>query len=1001
VQQLDTLANASGNEGAGRTRLWLASAPSGSGKTALACHFAERWLASGRQEDVAVVALASELLAAGGSLKAWWSQRFGKSPAESCADAAGNNLILYVDGLDRLGDPDPVVDELAALVRDPALSSLRVIAASTEAVADRAVARLRERGTAGLVHRWSMPPLNPPEARRLFELLGAPGEEGPRLDKEVEPLLTTPLLVRLARSLGEQETAVGLTPGRLLRAHADRTVLADPVRAHVALRLVERILEERAKSIPLSTLINDPSLRSSLLATGEDAPLRALVREHVLLLDRAPTPGGLPTPSEVRVSFAFDAQLDYLAFASMAQRFGTDPAGWRKALCGEAAPTHVDARAATFGPLVGGLRVFAMESLMSGGPEVSQTLAELLAGLPAATARAVLAELLASGLDAGPGRPLEQFGHAFRQLSGEGAALLADAASGAFSRLVMAGRTEDALAATDLAGRVVPGGETVSLRAHATRFASWSNAQGAVRLGRALVADARRCGDPDAVLRAVDALREALGAAGMASQDAEASELEEELLRGEAAGSARSDEARVAVALAHARRANANARNDNDHEAGVERDRALAAAAQVAEAGRRNALALRVALVRSELYADKRLNKSREERQEATRDAVDRACALGDPFVEALACDLAAWSWHMDLATQSGWVERGLLAASATRAEAARARLLDRRGRAYFAQGRAQQSLEDAAQAAEIFDRVGHRRAALRVRLHVGTVASAELGRPGEASASWPALRAEAEAIGATFEHALCILLEGLSQCDLGRPERAAACHAALAPLAGHLTGKQFVQGGILAGRVARLEGRTAAALEVWREAGRWGQEIHFPDFVYPPPLLAARARLDAGGGEGVRAEVVSDLRQLLELRGKGADRRPRYAGEIYLLLARALTEGGRLQEAGAWLAEALAVQVLHLLAQHQAVPDEGGKEDKAERRGKKGFSESGKLRQQLDGRAHAAAETARALVAAQAASFPDETDRAAFVAHHEATRLLVALPPKPRKPGA
>ena len=69
-------------------------------------------------------------------------------------------------------------------------------------------------------------------------------------------------------------------------------------------------------------------------------------------MDRAPTPNGLPLPSKTMVSFAFDAQLDYLAFAHLAVKCGTHPINWSKELKG------------TFGPLIGGLRVFVVETLL-------------------------------------------------------------------------------------------------------------------------------------------------------------------------------------------------------------------------------------------------------------------------------------------------------------------------------------------------------------------------------------------------------------------------------------------------------------------------------------------------------------------------------------------------------------------------------------------------------------------------------------------------------------
>ena len=51
----------------------LASAPSGSGKTALACHSIAQWLDSGRRDEVMVTALSSEIISAEGSIKIWFS----------------------------------------------------------------------------------------------------------------------------------------------------------------------------------------------------------------------------------------------------------------------------------------------------------------------------------------------------------------------------------------------------------------------------------------------------------------------------------------------------------------------------------------------------------------------------------------------------------------------------------------------------------------------------------------------------------------------------------------------------------------------------------------------------------------------------------------------------------------------------------------------------------------------------------------------------------------
>jgi hypothetical protein len=1026
MQQLEAVEQGVGMEGSGQTRLWLASASSGSGKTALACHAAERWLSAGRHETLVVVALASEILAADGSLKSWWRQRFGAAPLESCAavQEAGASVLLFLDGLDRLAEPTRVVEELAALIRVPGAQVLRVIATATETVADQAFEQLRSNGVGDLVHRWGIPPLTPEEARRLYELLGKDeaGSRAPRLSREVETLLTSPLLVRLARSLGEQEAAGGLTPGRLLRAHADRTVLADPVRAHVAFRLVELILSGGTKSIPLSALLDDPTLRSSLLASGEDAPLRTLVRDHVLLLDRAPSPGGLPVPSEAQLSFAFDAQLDYLAFASMAHRFGQDPARWAEALAARDDPSKT-----AFGPLVGGLRIFVVESLLAPDADARvDALAHLLVGLAPATGSAVLSDLLATGLDTGRERSLARLAKGYVQQLGErGARAMAVAATAAFRRLVASGRVVEAVAAADLAGRVVPTADTVDLRAHATRFAAWTiGAARAMELGRSLVADARAESDEDALVRALDALREALEASGDDDDDKEALRLEAELL--ELAQSPRviSSAARVAAALARARRA--NAMSD-----GVAREAALSEAVGIADDGQDGALSARVALARASAYAERGLGVPRDVRQAAAHEAVNRACALGDPFLEAVACDVAAWAWHVDHGVQATWIERGLVAASATSALGARARLLDRRGRISLAHGQALDADREAQESAALFDRVGHRRHALRARLHVLAVVATERGRPGETQAWWARLRREAskEGLGAAFEEALLTVLEAAALCDLGRAVDARARLDDFAALRAAQPGPTSgVNENLVLGRVVRIEGDLEGACSLWRSAKAWGEKRNFADFIYQPVLLIARASFDmalartgdvqdsvsASQGVSVRDAGLTELRLLLENGEYGSDHRERYAGEIRLLLARGLLEKRSLEEARTWLAdalewfrshpehraraEALATQALLLDAQKASLRDledesGGASPDKASARGgKKPYSVTDKERAKLAGQSAAIAAQARAAVIAQAESFDEPGDREAFIAHHEATALLARL---------
>ena len=74
-----------------------------------------------------------------------------------------------------------------------------------------------------------------------------------------------------------------------------------------------------------------------------------------------------------------------------------------------------------------------------------------------------------------------------------------------------------------------------------------------------------------------------------------------------------------------------------------------------------------------------------------------------------------------------------MIGSSALNAQIARARLLDRRGRIYLAQGRLDEALEDATEASRIFTDVGHQRHVLRTEQHLFALAMHETGRPGYA----------------------------------------------------------------------------------------------------------------------------------------------------------------------------------------------------------------------------------------------------------------------------
>ena len=77
-QQLDSVGQSENQTGL--IRIWLASTPSGSGKTTMACHAVSRWLnGSSHHGEMTMISFSSEILAAQGSVISWWEQKFGES----------------------------------------------------------------------------------------------------------------------------------------------------------------------------------------------------------------------------------------------------------------------------------------------------------------------------------------------------------------------------------------------------------------------------------------------------------------------------------------------------------------------------------------------------------------------------------------------------------------------------------------------------------------------------------------------------------------------------------------------------------------------------------------------------------------------------------------------------------------------------------------------------------------------------------------------------------
>ena len=978
IQQLDSIGQR-GNKNS-LVRIWIASAPSGSGKTAMACDAIAKWNSEGRHNEIVVLALSSEILSVQGSIETWWLQRFGESIAKSCETAIqGDGIIrLFIDGLDRLGTPKKLLNEIANLFQQKNVHDvLRVILSSTEAVANQAVDLLSKKGLEKKLNRWSVPPLTPEEARKIFSLLN-PDAAHIQLSSEVETLLTTPLLVRLAQVLGENEAVNGITPGRLLRAHADRTVLADPIRSHLALQIVRHILEQEKKSISLNDLLQDDSLKSLLLTTGENSPLQQLVREHVLLLDKASSAHGLPLPSKTMLSFAFDAQLDYLAFALLAQQYGTDPISWSEGL----------ANKAPFGPLIGALRVFFVESLLENpSSEQIEKLSRTLFLLKE-TGHEVLKELLTVGLKCAENETLHLFLQSYvLQVDSSSFVMLVE---DSVHRLVISGRVHAAMELVQLIRRVAALDSFVPLFCDVISITAWAlSIPKAYNMAQELITDV----DTLSVtyqIQAFDIMREICQLSGLASDLEYAEELEKTIEHLYTKHDNHQPTTVVIIELLYARRA-------NKAKDGLARETHLKRAQTNAEGN--PSLLMSVALTKALLYADEGLNiQNREERQAACHDAVRFACSIGDPFAEALACDICASAWHTNLGIQLDWIDRGLVAASALNAKVARARLLDKRGRIYLSHGHLNDALKDARLAAELFDAVGHQRHALRTKQHLYALEVHEMDSPGIAFEAWGDLIMQADTLGLAFQQRLLRLLKASMFCDVGEPDKAEGLIAEVQKQSMEAPLEKDVYTSMFEGKVAYARGDISKAIVLWQKACDEVKEIGLADVLFQALLHMSWSKLLLAGrdtsieAKEQRMSVIDVVRTQLE-QNNFEHHRMRYAGELRLVLALALLFSDWMEEAKSRLSDAeewflehpkhplqAELKLVVLLfaekeAQHDWEKEEDMQKQKLEKLRK--AKRTGQIKQ------------CRAFIHQLAQSFPTEETRTQYEENHRVNRFI------------
>lgn len=884
-QQLESIENRDNIDGI--VRVWLTYAPSGFGKTALACHAISRWQQQGTLDQIMVVILSTELTAHNNNINIWWQQKFGQSIQESCAIAFQANAVIrvFIDGLDRLSTPFDIIDQICFILESSDIAEvIYFIALSTESIALSCLDRFKQKGFHKKVHRWSIPPFTPTESRHLYGLLQTTDAKS-TLGTEVESLLISPLLVKLAVVLGEEETSAGITPGRLLRAHADKTVLADSVKAHLALKIVDQILEEKKKNIPLTRLLQDSSLRS-LLLTSQEGPLQQLVQEHVLLLDRSPNPHGLPLPSETMLSFAFDAQLDYLVFVSIAQKYGIQPKSWKEAF----------QHSAVFGPLIGGMRIFIVEHLLHNtDAKIIEELADLLHHL-GDVGTEVWTDLLTTGLDSKPESSLYKLIQRFVEIDANPQKIKQIAASST-QRLVTAGRAKTAIEVMEMLKNVAMTEFLVGLYSHTIHIAAWTySIPIAIEMARSLVQKSLSM-SIDMQFQAKYAFMEVLNLSGTKEDNHAKQQIEEELLEMGSVYNYTKTSSQVLYTLLLVQHTSANDPKAIEY---------LDKAEQLAFGNTK--LEIRVALAKA-LWYTYSVSSNTEEHlstaQKTCQELVDIACSIGDPFTEALGCDLCAEAWRNNPAIQLDWIEHGILVATALHATIAHARLLDRRGRLYLRMGKLQEAIKDTAVSSEIYKNVGHKRHALRSAQHALALEMQENNNPGKPYHTWEQLIAEADQLGVEFQRRLLRLLQIDSLCALGHTTEASQCLHQLRSICETPIPKD-VHLGIVEGKIYCLHTQYPQALDIWKSAYNWAMKEQSFDvaqqcFLISGWTIAVYTNLLTDTVTTMRLQLIDQLRERLENHSQ-ASFVERYIGETRLLLTFVLLLENKMDEAQARL---------------------------------------------------------------------------------------------------
>jgi len=861
--------------------LALLAAPSGMGKTALACYLADRWLLSANATEAVLLVFAHELAAAGESLGHWARRRLGQSLQEAGAIAAkaGGRILVLVDALERARDARELLHEADTLRgSDLPLHFLFTVTESALPLDRRVVPEATGRPTQFVV----IPPLNRDEGQKLLALFRGDGAAG--APEELLTTLGTPLLIRLAQ---ESARAGDVTAGQVLLAYAERVVFSDLSRAEFVAQLADRLLEADARAVPAADLARDAWMRAALLSDTPDSPLRGLVRDGILFVEWVPPEGGLPLPGEARIGFTFDLLRDFVVFTRLCR-----PGG------GDTEPLlALAARTGPASPLVGGLRVLVLERLRKAGDTVPEAVVDLLARMAGGPRQALVQELFMTAAGPRLAAPLAALLRAlFARLDAEGRGAFLDAARAAFSRLERRGQADQAGALAELAADAA-GPD------HAERvlplLCAWARVQLRNVSAGAAATTARRAEEaakdlPDRSPRveARACLAEALYLSGRRK---EAAEVARQLL--DEAADGLSVEAELMQCLAVARvlhealpevagRALARARALADTQ-GTDHARALAGLAELGMA----------------MGSPKNIGSQR--CLDLAEQTLRQARAAGHAALEAEACRLAAWAWQNDPGRELALVEAGLEAAEAARDLAARAELLVRQAHWHLVVGQPRAAATPAQEAADLFDRLQYRERALRLRLRILALGAWELGRPGEALALCREALPGFRDLDMPGEAALAALLIALILCDVG--DRAAADDMlAQSQALAQQSGGTPLNYDLVRGRIRQLAGDVEGALAAYAGARAWGVSARYADFVYQPGLHAARLLLDRADRS---AEDLNRARTLLQelLVDDTVDRRQRerYDGELALLFARLYVERGQADEARTWLVKA------------------------------------------------------------------------------------------------